>query len=135
MQKQISGFALLHGSRQEDSPQGAGGPTPDLDDPRVVQAMSEIEREMAHLDESNPRHMARIMKKMRDVLPSGSVPKDLDVAIQRLEAGESPEQIEADMGDVLGAALEGPGGDEDEEGEGGGGRGGYTRDSTLHEYS
>jgi len=47
-------------------------------------------------------------------------------AIQRLEAGEDPEKIEADMGDLLEAAM---GGDV-----GGGGAGGYARDDTLHDY-
>ena len=47
-------------------------------------------------------------------MPPGSVPKEMDAAIKRLEAGEDPEKIEADMGDILGDAM---GGDE----EGGGG--------------
>jgi putative FmdB family regulatory protein len=129
LHKQISGFALLRGSRQSEEDSGeAGEAAPDLDNPRVVQAMAEIEREMQHLDEQNPKHMAHIMKKMRDVMPPGSVPENLDVAIKRLEAGESPEQIEADMGDVLGETLGGSGGPA------GGSAGGYTRDSTLHEY-
>ena len=107
------------------SPEGA---MPDLDNPRIGQAMAELEREMGDLDEQNPRHMARVMKKMQDVLPPGRLTKDLDVVIQRLEAGESPEKIEEDMGDVFGEALGGAG-----EGETAGG-GGYTRDNELHDY-
>jgi hypothetical protein len=102
-----------------------GPPMPDMDDPRVERAMMELERDMEHLDENNPRHMAHMMKKMKDLMPSGSVPKELDVAIKRLEAGEDPEKIEADMGDMLGDFMGG--------GAGSGGSG-YTRDSGLYDY-
>jgi len=98
---------------------------PDFNDPRVGRAMMEMERDMEHLDENNPRHMAHMMKKMKDLMPPGSVPKELDVAIKRLEAGEDPEKIEADMGDVLGDFMGGPEG---------GGSGGYTKDSGLYDY-
>ena len=91
---------------------------PDLDDPRIDRAMTEMERDMEHLDENNPKHMAHMMKKMKDLMPPGHVPKELDIAIKRLEAGEDPEKIEADMGDVLGDFMGGE--------EGGAGGGGYT---------
>ena len=104
---------------------------PDLDDPRVERVMSDLERDMEHLDENNPRHMAHLMRKMKDILPAGSVPKELDTAIKRLEAGEDPEKIEEDMGDVLGDLMGGP--EEGEDGLGGGG-GGYARDSGLYDY-
>ena len=63
-------------------------------------------------------------------MPPGSAPKELDVAIKRLEAGEDPEKIEEDMGDLLGDFMGG-----DESGAGGGrGGGGYSRDSGLYDY-
>jgi hypothetical protein len=72
--------------------------------------------------------MAHMMKKMKDHMPAGSVPKEFDIAIKRLEAGEDPEKIEADMGGVLGDMMGG------EEGAGPGGGGGYTHDSGLYDY-
>jgi deoxyadenosine/deoxycytidine kinase len=104
---------------------------PDLDNPRMQRAMMEMERDMEHLDENNPKHMAHMMRKMKDLMPEGAVHKELDVAIKRLEAGEDPEKIEEDMGDVLGDLM----GDE-EGGMGGmrGGGGGYTRDAGLYDY-
>jgi len=130
MIKQLSSFAMPRGLPE---PSGATASEqeamPDLDDPRVARAMSEMESDMAHLDENNPRHMAHMMKKMKDLMPAGSVPKEFDLAIKRLEAGEDPEKIEADMGDVLGDFMGG------EEGAGpGGGGGAYTRDSGLYDY-
>ena len=107
-----------------DTDRDAEGPMPDMDDPRIQRAMSELERDMEHLDENNPKHMAHMMRKMKDLLPPGTAPKELDVAIKRLEAGEDPEKIEEDMGDLLGDFMGGA------EGEGGG----YTHDSGLYDY-
>ena len=128
MSKQVSRFAmsrnLTEPAAKAESESGEP-PMPDFDDPRVARAMAEMERDMEHLDENNPRHMAHMMKKMKHLMPPGSVPKELDVAIKRLEAGEDPEKIEADMGEVLGDFMGGP--------EGGAG-GGYTKDSGLYDY-
>ena len=130
--RQVSSFAMLSGgSKPKESAENSEGAGPDMDDPRVMRAMSELERDMEHLDENNPRHMAHMMKKMKDLMPPGTMPKEMDVAIKRLEAGEDPEKIEAEMGDIFGDFM---GGDGDEEGGGSGGAGGYTRDPGLYDY-
>jgi putative FmdB family regulatory protein len=126
MEKQISRFAMTHGTTEPTSEGGGDEGAPDPDDPRVARAMAEMERDMAHMDENNPRHMAHMMRKMKDLMPPGSMPKELDVAIKRLEAGEDPEKIEADMGDVLGDLMGGE--------EGGAGGGSYPHDSGLYDY-
>ena len=125
----MSRFASPKGAKEPSAPtEGDSEPMPDMDDPRVMQTMSEIERDMEHMDENNPKHIAHMMKKMKDIMPAGSMPKELDVAIKRLEAGEDPEKIEEDMGDVLGDLMGGP------EGEGSGGGGGYSKDAGLYDY-
>ncbi len=129
MLKQMSTFASPKGVKETSAPtpgENSEGPMPDMDDPRVMRAMSEMERDMEHMDENNPKHMAQMMRKMKDILPAGSMPKEFEVAIKRLEAGEDPEKIEEDMGDVLGG-LEG------EESAGAGG-GGYSHDSGIYDY-
>src|ERR1044072_329468 len=130
LRKQVSRFAMARGLKEPAANAGEGneGPMPDFEDPRMTRAMAEMERDMEHLDENNPKHMAHMMKKMKDIMPPGSVPKELDVAIKRLEAGEDPEKIEADMGDVLGGMM-------DPE-ESGGKRAGpiYSHDTGLYDY-
>jgi putative FmdB family regulatory protein len=129
LSKQVSRFAALKGVPEpQAAPAGdeGGPPMPDFDDPRVERAMMEMERDMEHMDENNPRHMAVMMRKMKDLMPPGSMPKEMDIAIKRLEAGEDPEKIEADMGDVLGDFMGGP--------ESGGPGAGYTKDSGLYDY-
>jgi len=136
MVKQVSRFAMPRGLAEPSAQADAGpeeGPEPNFDDPRVMRAMSEMERDMEHLDENNPRHMAHMMKKMKEVLPPGTMPKEMDIAIKRLEAGEDPEKIEEDMGEALGDFM---GGEEGEGGPGGMGGygGGYSKDSGLYDY-
>ena len=127
LSKQVSRFAMTKGLKEPVAKSDAAGgepPMPDLDDPRMARAMAEMERDMEHLDENNPKHMAHLMKKMKDIMPPGTMPKEMDIAIKRLEAGEDPEKIEADMGDVLGDFMGG---------ENGGPGGGYTHDSGLYD--
>src|SRR5688500_14058414 len=130
LEKQLSSFAFTKGAQEAPTASGAGedadGPMPDFDDPRVARAMSEMERDIEHMDENNPKHMAHMMKKMKEIMPAGSVPKELDIAIKRLEAGEDPEKIEADMGDALSGFM-GPE-------SGGSGGSGYTKDAGLYDY-
>jgi len=126
LEKQLSRFAMTRKmSEPGATAEGDEAPMPDLNDPRIARAMAEMERDMEHLDESNPKHMAHMMRKMKDIMPAGTVPKELDIAIKRLESGEDPEKIEADMGDILGDLM-----GED----GGGGGAGGTKDSGLYDY-
>ena len=131
MAKQLSRFAMTRGLKEPSAAamgEGPEGPMPDFDDPRIASAMSELERDMEHMDENNPRHMAHMMKKMKDLMPPGSAPKELDVAIKRLEAGEDPEKIEEDMGDVLNGLMG------DEGGPAGAAGRGYSHDAGLYDY-
>jgi putative FmdB family regulatory protein len=131
LSKEVSRFAMLKGmaepSPKADAGEADGPPMPDFDDPKVARAMAEMESDMEHLDESNPRHMAHMMRKMKELMPPGSMPKEMETAIRRLEAGEDPEKVEEDMGDLLGDLM-GEGG-----GPGGGG-GGYSKDPGLYDY-
>ena len=130
LSKQVSAFAMPRGAKEpQAAPDGAPDDAgmPDMDNPQVMRAMADLERDMEHMDENNPKHMAHMMKKMKDLMPAGTMPKELDIAIKRLEAGEDPEKIEEDMGDVLGEFMGG------EEG-GAGSGGGYSHDSGLYDY-
>lgn len=138
MVKQMSSFAMIRGvpepTAKMDGPDSDMGAMPDFDDPRIARTMNELERDMDHLDENNPKHMAHMMRKMKDMLPDGVMPKEMDIAIKRLEKGEDPEKIEEDMGDVLGDFM-GPEGDDEGMCGGMGGRGGaYSRDAGLYDY-
>lgn len=129
MIKQMSTFAMPRGAKEDSVVEGEVGDSemPDLNDPRVMQAMGELEQDMEHMDENNPRHMAHMMRKMQGIMPPGAMPKEFEIAVKRLEAGEDPEKIEADMGDVFGSMSEEAAG-------GMPGSGGYSRDGGLYDY-
>lgn len=134
--KKVSQFAAIKGGSKSgsESENSDGEPDPmgdlDFDNPKMMRAMAELERDMAHMDENNPKHMAHMMRKMQEMLPPEAMPKEMNDAIRRLEAGEDPEKIEEDMGDVLGDFMGGA-----EDGMGGGGYGaGYSRDGGLYDY-
>jgi hypothetical protein len=134
LQKEVSRFAMLKGvpepAAPTQAPQGDTTALPDVDESRMERAMNEMEQAMNYLDENNPKHMAIMMKKMKEMMPEGTIPKEMDVAIRRLEQGEDPEKIEADMGDLFGQLM----GDESGGTSGGGGGGGYSRDPELYDY-
>jgi hypothetical protein len=75
-------------------------PMPDPDESRMEKALSLLEKEMGNMDENDPRQAANLMRKLTDMtgLDLGS---GMEEALQRMEAGEDPEQIEAEMGDLL----------------------------------
>ena len=127
MAKQMSQFAMPRGLNEPAAAPDEGESMPDVDESKVMRAMSELERDMDHFDENNPKHMAHMMRKMKEAMPPGVMPKEIDVAINRLEAGEDPEKIEADMGDVFGEMMGGAKG-------GGGSASSYTRDAGLYDY-
>src|SRR5947207_9872034 len=80
MVKQVSRFALPRGLKEAAASAGeedeGGPPLPDMEDPKIMRVMSELERDMEHLDENNPRHMAHMMKKMQEIMPAGTAPKE-----------------------------------------------------------
>ena len=135
LSKEISRFALIKGASEPapapEAPGTEGPAMPDFDDPKVSGVMDELERDMDHLDENNPRHMAHLLRKMQQALPAGSIPKEMETALRRLEAGEDPDKIEADMGDVLGDWF--GTGESGGEGTPAGGRP-FTHDPGLYDY-
>jgi hypothetical protein len=111
MRKQISGFAVI-GRSKEKPAEGEG----DLDDPRMEAAMAELEREMAGMDEENPdpRQMGQLMRKMSD-MTGEKLPGVMEEMVRRLEAGEDPEKLEDEYGEMEELEDFGLSGDENEE--------------------
>ena len=91
--------------------------------------MREMERDMTHLDENNPKHIAHMMRKMKDLMPADMMPTEMNDAIRRLESGEDPEKIEEDMGEIFDQFM----GPDEGGGTGGMSGGAYTRDGGLYD--
>jgi hypothetical protein len=97
MRRIMSGFAVIGRAREP----GSEGGDEDLDDPRMEAAMAELEREMAGMDEENPdpRKMGQLMRRMAE-LTGERMPDVMEEMIGRLEAGEDPDKLEEEYGDL-----------------------------------
>lgn len=97
MQRKLSSFAVTGRAKEKpDSPDSEA-----LDDPRMEAAMAEMEREMASMDEDNPdpRRMGALMRKMA-AMTGEKLPPAMEEMVGRLEAGEDPEALEEQFGDM-----------------------------------
>ncbi len=102
--RQVSRFATLgKAAMPSEGPDLPAG----MDDSKMESLMESMAREAEGLDENNPRQVAAMMRKLHD---AAGMPMDqrAEEAIRRMEAGESPEKIEEEMGNVFGDAEPDP---------------------------
>ena len=97
LDRQVSRFAI---SRNRPEPDADGLPA-GLDEAKMEQAMMALAGEMEGIDENDPRAMAHFMRKF-SAMTGLNLGEEAQEAMRRLEAGEDPEQIEAEMGDLFG---------------------------------
>lgn len=95
LSRQMSAFAFT-GKAKEDG---------DMDDlpfegPKMEKAMQMLAGEAEHMNEDDPRQAANLMRKLTDMTGLELGP-GMQEALQRMEGGEDPEQIEAEMGNLL----------------------------------
>ena len=100
LERRISKFAISKGLTEssEDS-EGMDLPA-GLDEAKMERVLAEMATEAENINEDDPRQMARMMRKLYDGtgLPLG---EGMEEAMRRMEAGEDPDTIEAEMGDLL----------------------------------
>ena len=100
LERKISRFAISKGvlESSEDS-EGMDLPA-GLDEAKMERVLAEMATEAENINEDDPRQMARMMRKLYDGtgLPLG---EGMEEAMRRMEAGEDPDTIEAEMGDLL----------------------------------
>jgi putative FmdB family regulatory protein len=98
LERRVSSFAIS--KRRAEDPAPATAPA-DFDESRLEQAMESMAGDLESVDENDPRQGARLMRRMFEAsgMPVGA---PMEEALRRMEAGEDPERIEQEMGDVLG---------------------------------
>jgi len=92
----MSMFSTCLGAGKDD----ADGGIPDIDESRLEKAMTALAGEAEKIDENDPRQAANLMRKLTD-MTGLNLGGGMEEALSRMEAGEDPEQIEAEMGDLL----------------------------------
>lgn len=97
LQRQVSGFAVVSGGKREGDAAGDDFP---VDDTRMEQAMETLASEAEGLNEEDPRAAARLMRRLSD-MTGIEYNEGMEEALRRLEAGEDPDAVEAEMGDLL----------------------------------
>ena len=95
LSRRMSAFAVTGRAKE-------GGDTDDLpfDEARMEKAMQTLASEAESIDEDNPRQAANLMRKLTDMTGMELGP-GMTEALRRMEKGEDPDQIEAEMGDLL----------------------------------
>jgi len=91
----LSTFSVLR-----DSSKGEKEESLPFDEQKMEQAMGALAGEAETIDEDDPRQAANVMRRLSEMagLPLG---KGMKEAIERMEAGEDPDKIEEEMGDIL----------------------------------
>jgi len=97
LDRKMSIFSRLKKNNQEE---GDDMPMPDFDESKMEKAMNLLASEAEHMDEEDPRQAANLMRKLTD-MTGLNLGEGMEEALNRMEAGEDPEAIEAEMGDLL----------------------------------
>jgi len=93
--KQISTFATITKGKEESDDQFSG-----LDESKMEHAFESLMREAEHINEDDPKQMASLMRKFTSQTGI-HLGDSMEQAISRMEAGEDPEQVEKEMGELL----------------------------------
>jgi len=88
------------GVQRAAPPGGAMADDEALDDPRVEREMMRFASDLESMDEDDPRAMAQAVRRMTELAGEPVTPA-MEEMIRRLEAGEDPERVEEEMGDLL----------------------------------
>ncbi len=95
LQRQVSIFSCLDKSKNENSPEDLP-----IDESKLEKAMTRLTAEAESINEDDPRQAANLMRKFSE-MTGVRLGDGMQEALQRMESGEDPEKIEAEMGDML----------------------------------
>jgi hypothetical protein len=97
MERRVSSFSIT-GRHKEDK---GDDPFSGLDETQVENLMQDMEREMEGMDDTHPdpKHLGRMMRKLTDLM-GDRTPEALREMVLKLEAGEDPEKLEEQLGDI-----------------------------------
>ncbi len=96
MERRISAFATIGKAKEH-----ADDPLAGVDESKMEQALQSLMRDAEGINEQDPRQMAALMRKFTDKTGI-NLGASMQEAMSRMEAGEDPEQVEREMGDLLG---------------------------------
>jgi len=96
LQREVSLFAMTHRSGEDEE----GMDDLPIDESRMESAVNALAGEAENINEDDPRAAAGLMRKFSK-MTGLEFNENMEQALQRMEAGEDPEAIEAEMGESL----------------------------------
>ncbi len=93
--RRMSTFAVTGRAKESDEANDLP-----IDERKMEQAMQTLAGEAERINEDDPRQAAALMRKLSSMTGMELGP-GMDEAIRRMERGEDPEAVEAEMGDLL----------------------------------
>ena len=128
LSRMVSRFAVTGKTKEQDDSGEGGMPDLPIDEGKMEKAMESLASEAEKINDDDPRQAANLMRNLTDMtgLKLGDKMED---ALSRMEAGEDPDAIEQELGDLSENDLFSVA----SSGKGGGKREPPTRDETLYE--
>jgi putative FmdB family regulatory protein len=95
LKRQVSLFAFTGKAREDND-------TDDIsfDESKMEKAVQMLEKEAGNINEDDPRQAANLMRKLTD-MTGLRLGQGMEEALSRMEKGEDPDQIEAELGDMI----------------------------------
>jgi putative FmdB family regulatory protein len=95
LKRLLSSFSVLSERSQGDSEESLP-----FDERKMEKAVGMLAQEAQNINEDDPKQAAHLMRRLSD-MAGMDMGKGMKEAMNRLEAGEDPEKIEEEMGDIL----------------------------------
>ncbi len=97
LHRKVSLFATISGRKDGDDGEMD---MPPIDEARMEKAMAMLARDAEKVNEDDPRQAATLMRKLSEATGLKMGPA-MEEALSRMERGDDPDKIEAEMGDLL----------------------------------
>ena len=95
LKRQMSSFSRLRGAKEESDLDDLP-----IDEAKMERAMGLLAQEAEGVNEDDPRQAANLMRKFTEAT-GVTLGSGMEEALSRMEAGEDPEQVEAELGGLL----------------------------------
>jgi putative FmdB family regulatory protein len=95
LKRLLSSFSIVRKGTEEE-----GEESLPFDEEKMEKAVGMLAHEAEHINEDDPRQAAQMMRKLSE-MTGLQMGKGMQEALERMEAGEDPEKIEEEIGDIL----------------------------------
>lgn len=95
LSRQVSMFAAVSGNKTDSQSEEMP-----FDEKKMESALTQLASEAESINENDPKAAANLMRKFSS-MTGMEFGGSMEEALRRLEAGENPEEIEKDLGDIM----------------------------------